>query len=165
MAVTEGTCVAIARRSTELADRMWSTVTVGDQEVTDDKMREVGRRLCAECPVRSVCLGDALAGGWKDRNIIGGLDYRGRTVLAQVIAEDMSFRNAGVDLHELSSIRVRDWLDAHPQWPSMVSDRDRSYWRERKKMERRRRPDMPPDPRPFIPMPAGTAVQPTLFDE
>lgn len=163
MAAIEGACVKIARRSAQLADRMWSTVTVGDREVVDGRMREMGRRLCAECPLRSVCLADALVGGWKDHNIIGGLDYRGRTVLARLIADDLGVTS--VDLHGLASRRVCDWLNAHPQWPALVDEQGRSYWRERKKMHRCRRPDMPPDPRPFIPLPAGPAVQPTLFDD
>lgn len=68
---------------------MWSVTLMGNGEyVADRRMRELGRRLCDECPLQPKCLADALtAPPARDWNITGGLTYRERLMLAQRAAE------------------------------------------------------------------------------
>lgn len=164
-----GLCARVAARDDALFDRMWSTVTTPDgKEVIDRPMRDKGRAICEACPLRTTCLADALVGGWKDRNIIGGLTYPERCRLAGLAATGLGLGDVK-RLHDLPSWRVRSWLDSHnKEWKDAGSlEADvREYWRRRRRSARiqRRYPPIPPDFRPMQPMPEGTAFQPLLFN-
>lgn len=157
-------CAKVAERDDALFDRMWSTVTMPDgREVIDRPMREQGRAICADCPLRTACLADALVGGWKDHNIIGGLTYSERCLLAGRVACGLGLEDAR-RLHNVPAARVKTWLDR--QWKASDLEADiREYWRRSRRRSRLRRKYtcVPPDFRPIQPMPEGTAVQPTLF--
>ena len=159
-----GPCAKVAAHDAALFDRMWSTVSGPDgKEVIDKPMRDRGRAICCTCPLRTACLADALVGGWKDRNIIGGLTYPERCRLATVSAAGLGLEDAR-RLHDLPAWRVKSWLDSHKEW-QQVGDDLKAYWRDRRRSSRRRRkyPAVPPDFRPVRPMPDGTAFQPELL--
>ena len=103
-------CAKIARRDPDLADRMWATITVGGREVVDAEKRALGRRVCATCPLRTTCIADSLVGGWKDRNLIGGLDYRRRTVLSKLVCRDL-----GITARQLHAVYWRNKRLGHPK--------------------------------------------------
>ena len=162
-------CALVARRSPALADRMWSTVTVGDRETIDGRAREQARRLCAQRPLRLSCLADSIHNGWKDRNIVGGLDYQRRMLLARLIASDMGIER--MQLRRIPAYRVRTWLEEHPNWQTRINLADASYWRQIKRDQRRQRAAsrLSPcehatrDTTPIPPPPNGMPVQGTLF--
>lgn len=131
-------CAKIARRDPDLADRMWATITVGGREVVDAEKRALGRRVCATCPLRTTCIADSLVGGWKDRNLIGGLDYRRRTVLSKLVCRDLGI--TARQLHDVPAQRVSDWLERHPDWADRIRLADSSDWRQRKRLQRRKIP-------------------------
>ena len=130
-------CAKIARRDPDLADRMWATITVGGREVVDAEKRALGRRVCETCPLRTTCIADSLVGGWKDRNLIGGLDYRRRTVLSKLVCRDLGI--TARQLHDMPAQRVSDWLERHPDWADRTRLADSSDWRQRKRLQRRKR--------------------------
>ena len=130
-------CAKIARRDPDLAERMWATITVGGREVVDAEKRALGRRVCATCPLRTTCIADSLVGGWKDRNLIGGLDYRRRTVLSKLVCRDLGI--TARQLHDVPAQRVSDWLERHPDWADRTRLADSSDWRQRKRLQRRKR--------------------------
>ncbi|MBS6717380.1 MAG: hypothetical protein KH250_09090 [Bifidobacterium longum] len=132
----QASCAKIARRDPDLADRMWATITVGGREVVDAEKRALGRRVCATCPLRTTCIADSLVGGWKDRNLIGGLDYRRRTVLSKLVCRDLGI--TARQLHDVPAQRVSDWLERHPDWADRIRLADSSDWRQRKRLQRRK---------------------------
>ena len=162
-------CAQVASRNPALADRMWSTVTVGDRETIDGRAREQARRLCAQCPLRLSCLADSIHNGWKDRNVVGGLDYQRRMLLARLIASDMGIER--MQLRRIPASRIRVWLEEHPNWQTRITIANASYFRQAKRDQRRQRATsrLSPcehatrDTTPITPPPNGMPVQGTLF--
>lgn len=159
-------CAVVAARDPALADCMWSTVEVDGEETVDPDARRRARLICRKCPLRASCLTDSIQGGWKDRNLVGGLEYRARVALAQLIAVDLGVSVAG--LHgRFPRWRIEAWFRLHPDWPARIEAQMTGQWRRSKRRSRAsgalRRPDLPPDLRP-MPDPVGGAVQGTLFD-
>lgn len=165
MSARIGLCARVAARDDMLFDRMFSTVSLPDgREVIDRPMREKGRAICADCPLRMACLADALVSGWKDHNIIGGLTYSERCVLAGRVASGLGLEDVR-RLHNLPAGRVKTWLDRQFNVSDLEAD-IREYWRTSRRSARlkKRYTNNPPEFRPIQPMPEGTAFQPSLFD-
>ena len=154
-------CAKIARRDPDLADRMWATITVGGREVVDSEKRALGRRVCETCPLRTTCIADSLVGGWKDRNLIGGLDYRRRTVLSKLVCRDLGI--TARQLHDMPAQRVSDWLERHPDWADRTRLADSSDWRQRKRLQRRKRERLSVAPSFTDATPVPPAIQGVLF--
>lgn len=154
-------CAKIARRDPDLADRMWATITVGGREVVDAEKRALGRRVCETCPLRTTCIADSLVGGWKDRNLIGGLDYRRRTVLSKLVCRDLGI--TARQLHDMPAQRVSDWLERHPDWADRTRLADSSDWRQRKRLQRRKRERLSVAPSFTDATPVPPAIQGVLF--
>ena len=170
-------CAKVASLNPVLADRMWNTTTDDDgRDLIDERMRGKGRMLCAACPMRLDCLSRALACGWKDKAVYGGLDYRRRWSLARVIATDLRIPVAG--LHELKASKLKTWLREHPDWTIRMQVSDKTYsadWHQNRKARRaaaaegkdapfKRTIHMAPMiPHHMIQPPRGKAVQGTLF--
>lgn len=127
-------CARVAATDPVLADRMWHTVGVDGREVVDPVAREAGIRVCEACAVRDACVAAAVAGGWKDRSVYGGLDYRRRWILARLVARDLDTTPSG--LHSLAAWRIARWLRAHRDWPDWVVSEDREYNRVRRRASR-----------------------------
>ena len=131
-------CARIAEVSPDLADRMWNTVTGDDgRDLVDERMRAKGRVLCSACPMRLDCISRAIVGGWKDKAVYGGLEYPSRWTLARLIARDLHVDMCG--LHRIPQRRIREWLDAHPDWDDRMRRNGRDYWRSVKRRQRSRR--------------------------
>lgn len=154
-------CAKIARRDPDLADRMWATITVGGREVVDAEKRALGRRVCETCPLRTTCIADSLVGGWKDRNLIGGLDYRRRTVLSKLVCRDLGI--TARQLHDMPAQRVSDWLERHPDWADRTRLADSSDWRQRKRLQRRKRERLSVAPSSTDAASVPPAIQGVLF--
>ena len=154
-------CAKIARQDPDLADRMWATITVGGREVVDAEKRALGRRVCETCPLRTTCIADSLVGGWKDRNLIGGLDYRRRTVLSKLVCRDLGI--TARQLHDMPAQRVSDWLERHPDWADRTRLADSSDWRQRKRLQRRKRERLSVAPSFTDATPVPPAIQGVLF--
>ncbi len=165
MSAQIGLCARVAARDAALFDRMFSTVSLPDgREVIDRQMREQGRAICVDCPLRLSCLADALVSGFKDHNIIGGLTYSERCLLAGRVASGLGLEDVR-RLHNLPAGRVKSWLDKQFNASDLEAD-IRQYWRSRRRSARLRKKytTNPPVFRPTIPLPEGTAFQPSLFD-
>ena len=156
-------CARVAAVSPAMADRMWNTVAGDDgRDLVDERMRARGRVLCSACPMRLDCISRAIAGGWKDKAVYGGLDYPSRWNLARLIARDLHVDAAG--LHRIPQNRIRDWLAAHPDWDERMRRGGRDYWRRVKRRQRSRR-EYTQDAPLFLkpePVPKGL-VQGSLF--
>jgi len=156
-------CARIAQVDPNLADRMWNTTTGDDGgDRIDARMRSKGRTLCAACPMRLDCISRALANGWKDQALYGGLDYPSRWALARLIGQDLDIRVN--DLHTLPQYRIREWLATHPDWCRRMRLAGAGYWRETKRRERARRAYTQETPvyHEPVPVPAGM-IQGSLF--
>lgn len=156
-------CARIAAVDPDLADRMWNTTTDDDgRDLVDERMRARGRMLCSACPMRLDCISRAIANGWKDKAVYGGLDYPSRWTLARLIARDLHVAAPG--LHRIPQNRLRDWLAAHPDWDERMRRGGRDYWRLVKRRQRSRREYTRDEPL-FLktePVP-GNLVQGSLF--
>ncbi|PKU97742.1 WhiB family transcriptional regulator [Bifidobacterium pseudolongum subsp. globosum] len=156
-------CARIAEVSPDLADRMWNTVTGDDgRDLVDERMRAKGRVLCSACPMRLDCISRAIVGGWKDKAVYGGLEYPSRWTLARLIARDLHVDMCG--LHRIPQRRIREWLDAHPDWDDRMRRNGRDYWRSVKRRQRSRREYTHDEPLflKTVPVPKGL-VQGSLF--
>ena len=155
-------CARIAEVSPDLADRMWNTVTDPDgRDLIDERMRAKGCVLCAACPMRLDCISRALVNGWKDKAVYGGLDYASRWILARLIARDLHIADGG--LHRIPRSRVRDWLADHPDWAERMRRDGRDYWRQRKRLQRRKRERLSVAPSFTDATPVPPAIQGVLF--
>ena len=156
-------CARIAAVDPAMADRMWNTTTDDDgRDLVDERMRARGRMLCSACPMRLDCISRAIANGWKDKAVYGGLDYPSRWTLARLIARDLHVAAPG--LHRIPQNRLRDWLAAHPDWDERMRRGGRDYWRLVKRRQRSRREYTRDEPL-FLktePVP-GNLVQGSLF--
>ncbi len=156
-------CARIAAVDPAMADRMWNTTTDDDgRDLVDERMRARGRMLCSACPMRLDCISRAIANGWKDKAVYGGLDYPSRWTLARLIARDLHVDVPG--LHRIPQNRLRDWLAAHPDWDERMRRGGRDYWRLVKRRQRSRREYTRDEPL-FLktePVP-GNLVQGSLF--
>ena len=156
-------CARIAAVDPAMADRMWNTTTDDDgRDLVDERMRARGRMLCSACPMRLDCISRAIANGWKDKAVYGGLDYPSRWTLARLIARDLHVDVPG--LHRIPQNRLRDWLAAHPDWDEHMRRGGRDYWRLVKRRQRSRREYTRDEPL-FLktePVP-GNLVQGSLF--
>ncbi|RSX51251.1 hypothetical protein D2E23_1096 [Bifidobacterium callimiconis] len=124
----QASCVRVAARSQALADQMFA---VPDSGRVDRRARRVARRLCDSCPVRDLCLSEALARRTRDNVLAGGLTYQERCVLSHEIAADL-----GVTLWGLASVSpstVLAWLREHPRAVERARSCTRAYWRDRKR--------------------------------
>ena len=128
-------CARIAAIDPDMADRMWNTTTDDDgRDLIDERMRGKGRMLCSACPMRLDCISRAIVNGWKDKAVYGGLDYPNRWALSRLISRDLHVDAAG--LHRIPQRRIREWLDAHPDWDGLMRRDGRDYWRQTKRRQR-----------------------------
>ena len=119
------------------------------------------RQVLKTCPLRTTCIADSLVGGWKDRNLIGGLDYRRRTVLSKLVCRDLGI--TARQLHDMPAQRVSDWLERHPDWADRTRLADSSDWRQRKRLQRRKRERLSVAPSFTDATPVPPAIQGVLF--
>lgn len=155
-------CARIAAVDPAMADRMWNTTTDDDgRDLIDERMRGKGRMLCSACPMRLDCISRALVGGWKDKAVYGGLEYASRWTLARLIARDLHVDVDG--LHRIPQRRIRDWLADHPDWAERMRRGGRDYWRQRKRLQRRKRERLSVAPSFTDATPVPPAIQGVLF--
>lgn len=156
-------CARIAAIDPAMADRMWNTTTDDDgRDLVDERMRAKGRMLCSACPMRLGCISRAIANGWKDKALYGGLDYQDRWILARLIARDLHVDADGP--RRIPQRRIHEWLDAHPDWDGLMRHAGRDYWRRTKRRQRSRREYTHDEPLFLKPEPVPDGmVQGTLF--
>jgi hypothetical protein len=74
-------CVAILDAEPRLFDRLW-----GFTDPVERPFARVGKQICAVCPVREECLGEAIVDG-RQSGIYGGLNLSDRKYAARIIEE------------------------------------------------------------------------------
>lgn len=112
--------------SARLSDRMWG-LERGDP-LADRNLRDVGRRLCALCPVRNMCLADAMVNQVQN-GIYGGLGLTERKTLARIM-ESQGLPVRGILVRGMPSLSpsealrrrrlVAAWLESHPDITAVV---------------------------------------------